>query len=1132
MDMEFANSLTEKMIFFTWKDIYSLEFEDIKQYMIAYASLHDYHLTDKYFTDTEIEDLKETLAVFTLELHVKYSQSIINGDTTDSFIDEVDPIWAYFEYYTIHMSEQDHDIADVLFLDYEDVVMELKSARDAMCMRRDDNTNNHDDIEIDNDDDEDVHMFYPGFEENTNVNEEYREINTMFLNTLQYHKDHLTLQEEDVHRDIMSILGLLKPEEIECTSEKAMRMLCHSADWLAGETRTPNYYELLDENVLRSTIIEYNKRTNLYRPLSGPEIPVGLVGLRKRDIPNMPKEICQMILYRQYRKTSNPLRNTFGQHVTALRSEIKSLVKKIIKKHSLKTNKSSSQSKFIDSNSKNDEKISGETKNVPLNDLPSNNTISDNTDDDVTNTKSKPSENMTSGEPPNSDITINDSNVDISPPTSNGVDEFLSSPILNILPTSTDDEIDRMDISAAKSEYFRLASPRDKNLTIDKVMNLSNNVIYDDLKRFRNVLIQNCDQLTQYHLTADTANDVITKLNRAQCIFALKEYCTNSSVNLDEKYFDSKSLCQIQSEVIQARDALKTKNNTVTSMNKNPTHESNNKAATSNSTDKRATPRELADNMNGVNMSQLDSYKGQPTHDIRGPVKALSDTDTTDNGHDINPAEQTIQTIHAKLETREKNINIPSWIKKLIIQMRKGDPLVMVIPMSGTTYQPSEVIGKETDLPDDEERIKKWVENIRIVNSRLFFTMRIKTVNIDGVKNAVFTWCKGNGRWVDFTRLSSSKIFTGGWFHQIHPFYYNRDDFAQYIFNHLPHLTNKLDIYQKTVYKWSDSKERIITSAVVVDGAFEVKDEALNFLYSHKFTGKYKNVTFVPYKSNEVFTASDQIDLIKSNNVYQQNTARIIIKVRGAATRHHIDGREFSFQDWLHNVTVDKKHVIEGVELAPDDVVRVLFHVDHTDEVTHVIHNLYDHAETVFGSDLTATLLDKANLQRAKTSHDIEKEHSKRLKAINVNANPQGAEDKSTHSKPKQTKARGYYGTYLEVAQANQTQASDITNDTLNDDDDLRKQVRDLAQAQRTMETSMTSTIASVVTTQLQPIHSQINTIQITHQQQVNNFMTIMTNMAKNADKRFESIQSSLSQLGVPAQTPSEAIVSPPGVRT
>ena len=144
--------------------------------------------------------------------------------------------------------------------------------------------------------------------------------------------------------------------------------------------------------------------------------------------------------------------------------------------------------------------------------------------------------------------------------------------------------------------------------------------------------------------------------------------------------------------------------------------------------------------------------------------------------------------------------------------------------------------------------------------------------------------------------MSSSKIFTGGWFHKIHPFYYNRDDFSAYLFTHLPHLKEKLDIYQKTVYKWNDKKERIITPAIVIDGDFAVKDEALNFLYSHTFQGRYKNVTFVPYKSNDVFTAEDQIAFIKSNNEYQQNLTRIIIKVRGADTKHTINGRTFSFQ--------------------------------------------------------------------------------------------------------------------------------------------------------------------------------------------------------------------------------------------
>lgn len=126
--------------------------------------------------------------------------------------------------------------------------------------------------------------------------------------------------------------------------------------------------------------------------------------------------------------------------------------------------------------------------------------------------------------------------------------------------------------------------------------------------------------------------------------------------------------------------------------------------------------------------------------------------------------------------------------------MRKGDPTVLIVPIHSNTYQPSEIIGKEKDLPDDENKLRKWVDNVRIVNSRIFFSMRIKTINIEGVKNAVFSWCKGNSRWVDFTRLSSSRICAGGWFHKILPFYYNRDDFSKYIFSHLPHLENKLEI--------------------------------------------------------------------------------------------------------------------------------------------------------------------------------------------------------------------------------------------------------------------------------------------------------------------------------------------------
>ena len=1118
MDAEFAATLTKKMILFTWEEIYDFDSKVVKQYIVAYAKLNNEAITEAFLNDTHLEDLKETLAVYTLELHVKNSRSVINGEATDDFIDDLDPIWAYFEYFTLYLSENNHDVSDVLFLEYDEVLSEIKSARDAMCMSQKQKDASIDLIEdSETDEDGDVHMFYPGFAENEQVNENFRTINTMFINTLQYQRDHPQLSEDDIHRDIMTILGLLTKDEIDCVSTKALQLLHRSSEWLAGDVRAPKYYEHLNEDTLRSAVLTKNDEVNMYRPLSGSPIPVGVEGLSRRDIKHMPKEVCQMILYRYYKNTDNPFKNTFGQNVTKLRTEIKQLVKHHIKKSAKPKSTKTNQKK----NAANDDKGKNDSTPTEKSSRPSDqSTDADDKSIDI------------SGSPPDSDFNMN-TNDSTSPDdtTKSTTTGEMVETISTVLPTSTDDEINGMDIADARSEYFRLASPSDPKLTIDKVLGYAPRIVYDDLKRFRNKLLDACDALTQYHLTDDTTDDVLEKLNRAQCIFALKKYCEQQKIRIAADYFDTKTHFQLKVEVLNARDEMKkTANASRTETRPDTSKRMTNKSKKSLSTNKRETPKELAENLNGVNMSGFDPHKEQPAHDIRGPAKHLSDDDNNDQGHEVVSTERTVQTLHAKLETKESNINIPSWIKRLIVQMRKGDPSIMIIPFNSDSYQSSEVIGKEQELTDDENKLKTWVDNVKIVNTRLFFSMRIKTINIEGVKNAVFSWCKGNGRWVDFTKLSSSKIFTGGWFHKIHPFYYNRDDFSAYLFTHHPHLKEKLDIYQKTVYKWNDKKERIITPAIVIDGDFAVKDEALNFLYSHTFQGRYKNVTFVPYKSNDVFTAEDQIAFIKSNNEYQQNLTRIIIKVRGADTKHTINGRTFSFQDWLHNITIDKQHLIEGVEIAPDDVVRVLFHTDHVAEVTHAIHNLYKLAETVFGKDIAELMLDRENLQKSKTSHAIEKEHSKKLKAINVNANPQGDENQSNYSRPKQTRARGHYGTYLEVAQTNQTQTSEITNDTIDDENDLRKQVRDLTQAHKNLESSMTSTITSVVSNQIQPIQSQINSIQLTHQQQINSFMTLMKTMATNADTRFENIQLSLNKLGAPAHTPSEATQSPPGV--
>ena len=486
-------------------------------------------------------------------------------------------------------------------------------------------------------------------------------------------------------------------------------------------------------------------------------------------------------------------------------------------------------------------------------------------------------------------------------------------------------------------------------------------------------------------------------------------------------------------------------------------------------------------------------------------------------------ADRTVHTVHARIQTGSTNINPPHEVKRLILQMRKGDPMIQIVPIQVNDNNANEKIGHENEFPEDEIKMKKWVENVRTENTKIHFTMKVKTMNIDNVKTAVFNWCKGNGRYVTFTRLESSRIFTGGWFHGIHPFYYNRDDFSAYLFTHLPDFKDRLDIYQKKVWKWNNKKEKIITLAIVIDGDFDIKDQVFDFLFSHKFQGRYKNVTFVPYSTNDDFSHEDQIRLLISNNEYQANLSRMILKVRNANTKYDIDGEKISFQDWLAETTIDGQKVIQGVEVAPDDVVRVLFHKDDANVVRDAIHDLYGFAEEVFGPELASKMLDENNLRRAKLSVDSERAYSQKLKTIS--GNPQDIEDQTKYHIPKQTKARTYYGSYLEVAQSNQTQTSELTHDSGTGETDLRKQVEAIATAQRNLASNMDASISSAVSKQIAPIQTQINQIKSTHESQVQQFMTLL-------NTKFESIQNSFLLLGVPAQTPSEANEGPPGVRS
>ena len=275
---ESNNLLINDMGLLTWDEVHNMHVDNLRKYLIAYAKHKSYTVSDSFIHTNDLEDMRETLVIYIIEHLYEHSSSGIFKNSSDAYIEMLDPIWAYFEHYNIYLAGQDDsDISMVLLLDLPDILNELKSARNQLALMSDDNVpleasapiatdvdvsvhnNTHDDDMHDKDD---IHMFYPGFDENADVHEEYKIINTIFLNTIQYHKDNLTTDSEDMDRDITSIIGILRECEIEMISDQAICFLLRCYHILGDNDFPIEHFTTRNAQLNRSGLSKIHQNVN------------------------------------------------------------------------------------------------------------------------------------------------------------------------------------------------------------------------------------------------------------------------------------------------------------------------------------------------------------------------------------------------------------------------------------------------------------------------------------------------------------------------------------------------------------------------------------------------------------------------------------------------------------------------------------------------------------------------------------------------------------------------------------------------------------------------------------------------------------------------------------------------------
>ena len=84
--------------------------------------------------------------------------------------------------------------------------------------------------------------------------------------------------------------------------------------------------------------------------------------------------------------------------------------------------------------------------------------------------------------------------------------------------------------------------------------------------------------------------------------------------------------------------------------------------------------------------------------------------------------------------------------------MRRADAMFKIHPVDNSNDSQNDILDNEEDLPNNQMKMNPWVQNIKIKGNRLFFDMRVSTIDFEGMKAHLFAWSKGKGHYTTFSR--------------------------------------------------------------------------------------------------------------------------------------------------------------------------------------------------------------------------------------------------------------------------------------------------------------------------------------------------------------------------------------------
>jgi len=437
----------------------------------------------------------------------------------------------------------------------------------------------------------------------------------------------------------------------------------------------------------------------------------------------------------------------------------------------------------------------------------------------------------------------------------------------------------------------------------------------------------------------------------------------------------------------------------------------NNIVKNSNDHDKHETFSRINDNM---------------TYDASGlNVKAVSNVITpTKNGGNsmykppevetVAPQEVKAQMRHSytarlRLSIQDTNVNVGLILMKMFEIWKEADPSINLLAHAEECNN-AMMIDDVNKVPCEEDEVKKYImPGMYQHDSKLHISLRFSGhLSLLLLKKKIFTWMRRNNSFATIDRVQAALVHTIGFFHCVHPDYYNRENIKAQIKKCLEPLEigDDVNVFARKIwmrYKGTKIETRALVLEVPKDAREEINAAMMGFKIEN-----CEGMTYVPFAQvADEFYDSTMKEIFLSQNIYLHRTKSRTVYGIGEPNNKFTTkgGDDVSFREWIETITFDNKFFLDACVVGPSGYLHLIYDEDYETTVQKLFgKNFQEYAKDHFYEEDIKEIFDdsKISIKMRRQTSKKDQDYAEFLKR-KFSANPQdmdsGMEKKNTKSK-------------------------------------------------------------------------------------------------------------------------------------